>query len=90
MKSLEQMQLAWQTIAENRVAAAQNEGVFDNLDGIGRPLEEIMDITDPFGWMRRSLRDCTEMRPTGPGNASSSANAPASGEPASPEQHPRR
>lgn len=62
MKSLEQMQLAWQRVVENRVLVAQDEGGFDNLPGMGRPLEEIMDISDPNGWIRRAIRDCAAMQ----------------------------
>ncbi len=62
MKSLQQMQLAWQTMAENRIVAAQDEGHFEDLPGYGRPLEEIIDISDPLGWARRAVRDCVEMK----------------------------
>ena len=62
MKSLEQMQLAWQRGVENRVHGAQDEGAFDDLPGMGRPLEEIMDIGDPYGWIRRAMRDCGALK----------------------------
>ncbi len=62
MKSLEQLTLAWQRVAENRIASAQHEGAFDDLAGFGRPLEEIMDISDPNGWIRRAVRDVNAIR----------------------------
>ena len=61
MKSLDQMQLAWQRVVENQITVAQQDGSFDNLPGMGRPLEEIMDISDPYGWIRRAVRDCRAM-----------------------------
>ena len=72
MKSLEQLALAWQRIAENQITIAQQEGAFDNLPGMGRPLEEIMDLSDPHGWIRRAIRDVKETRSSLPndGNAS--------------------
>ena len=51
------LQRAWRIAAENSIVAAQNEGVFDNLPGLGKPLEEIMDIQDASGWVRRMQRD---------------------------------
>lgn len=53
----EQLHGAWQLVAENRIRAAQNEGEFRDLPGFGRPLEEFMDIEDPNGWIRRTVRD---------------------------------
>ncbi len=57
MASLEQLHRAWHRIAENRIRSAQQEGQFKNLAGLGRPLEEIMDIEDPHGWIKRAVRD---------------------------------
>lgn len=55
--SLESLHRGWQQMAENRIQAAMEEGAFDNLPGLGRPLEEIMDLDDPYGWARRAVRD---------------------------------
>jgi hypothetical protein len=63
MKSLEQLSLAWQRVAENKISLAQQEGLFDNLTGFGRPLEEIMDLSDPHGWIRRAIRDINAVPP---------------------------
>ena len=57
MPGLEQLQRGWQRLAENRICCAQEQGKFDNLPGLGRPLEEIMDINDPYGWVRRTMKD---------------------------------
>ncbi len=57
MASLEQLHRAWHRIAENKIRSAQEEGQFQDLPGWGRPLEEIVDIEDPHGWVRRSIRD---------------------------------
>lgn len=54
--SLEQLHRAWQRLAENRIRSAQEEGKFDKLPGFGRPLEEIVDIDDPYGWVRRQFQ----------------------------------
>ncbi|MEM1068873.1 MAG: DnaJ family domain-containing protein [Planctomycetota bacterium] len=62
MQSFEQLAMAWQRVAENRIAVAQQEGAFDGLAGLGRPLEEIMDVTDPNGWIRRAVRDVHQIR----------------------------
>ncbi len=65
MASLEQLQRAWHQVAENRIRSAQEEGQFKELAGLGRPLEEIMDIEDPNGWVKRALRDIQrQIRPT--------------------------
>lgn len=68
MNSLEELSLAWQRVAENRISSAQHEGAFDHLAGFGRPLEEIMDLSDPNGWIRRAIRDvnATRSRSSGP------------------------
>lgn len=60
--SLDQLHRAWQRLAENRIRSAEEEGKFDNLPGLGRPLEEIVDINDPHGWIRRQLRDIARDR----------------------------
>ena len=57
MSQFEQLHLAWRVVADNRIRAAQMEGQFDRLSGFGRPLEELMDIDDPHGWIRRTVRD---------------------------------
>ena len=62
MNSLDQLSLAWQRVADNRISAARQEGAFDNLAGFGQPLEAIMDITDPHGWIRRAMANVREIR----------------------------
>ena len=62
MMSFEQLHRAWQRVAENRIRAAQDEGAFDDLPGYGKPLEEIMDLNDAYGWIRRTMRDCRAMQ----------------------------
>jgi hypothetical protein len=59
MNSFDQWQRAWRVVAENRIRAAQAEAGFDNLAGFGRPLEEIIDLNDPYGWIRRTVRDAS-------------------------------
>lgn len=73
MSNLEQIQRGWQRMAENRIRCAQQEGKFDELPGLGKPLEEIMDIDDPYGWVKRTVKKSVR---------GSSANAiPPPGEP---------
>lgn len=60
MASLTELHRAWSRVAENRIRSSQEEGEFDNLPGFGRPLEEIMDINDPHGWIRRTVRDASK------------------------------
>jgi len=57
MNSFEQLQRGWQQASENRIRSAQAEGLFEDLPGLGRPLEELMDIEDPNGWVRRTVRE---------------------------------
>lgn len=64
MASLEQLHRAWQQVAENKIHSAQQEGQFTGLLGWGRPLEEIIDIEDPHGWIRRTIRDSNRHRTT--------------------------
>ncbi len=54
------LQRAWRVVSENRIRAAQAEGEFEDLAGFGRPLEELMDINDPNGWIRRTIRDSVQ------------------------------
>ena len=56
MASLEQLHRAWHHVAENRIKAAQEEGHFRELPGLGRPLEEIVDIENANGWIQRMVR----------------------------------
>ncbi|MEM6690716.1 MAG: DnaJ family domain-containing protein [Planctomycetota bacterium] len=55
--SFEELHQAWQRVAENRIEAAKREGKFESLIGFGRPLEEIVDLSDEHGWIRRTIRD---------------------------------
>lgn len=57
MAKLEELQRGWQRIAENKIRCAQLEGEFDDLPGLGRPLEEFMDIDDPYGWAKRTVKE---------------------------------
>jgi hypothetical protein len=42
-------------IAENRIREAREEGAFDDVPGLGRPIPDIDEPYDPLGWVRRWL-----------------------------------
>jgi hypothetical protein len=49
-------QRAWDTIAENKIRTAYEEGFFDNLPGLGQPIEDLGALGDPHWWIREKLK----------------------------------
>jgi hypothetical protein len=47
---------AWSLIAEERILAAQREGLFDQLPGFGKPLPGIDEYPDEHWWVRDKLK----------------------------------
>lgn len=47
---------AWAILAEERIRAAQQEGLFDNLPGFGKPLPGIDEVQDEHWWIREKLK----------------------------------
>ena|SRR5262245_27089931 len=48
--------LAWDSLAEQRIAAAQAEGQFDNLPGFGKPIPGIDEPHDELWWVKDKLK----------------------------------
>lgn len=48
--------LAWDSLAEQRIAAAQAEGQFDNLPGFGKPIPGIDEPHDELWWVKDKLQ----------------------------------
>jgi len=46
----------WQSLAEQRIRAAQQAGEFDQLPGFGQPIPGIDDPLDENWWLRQKLR----------------------------------
>ena len=47
---------AWMSLAEARIRRAQQNGDFDNLPGLGRPLESLDDPPDELWWVKEKLK----------------------------------
>jgi len=47
---------AWSLIAEERILAAQKEGLFNNLPGFGKPIPGIDEFLDDWWWVREKLK----------------------------------
>ena len=47
---------AIQVVAENRIREAIEEGQFDDLPGLGKPIADIDEPYDPDGWVKKWLR----------------------------------
>ena len=47
---------AIETVAENRVREAIEEGQFDNLPGYGKPIPDIDEPYDPDWWVKQWIR----------------------------------
>lgn len=43
-------------VAENRIRQAYEEGQFENLPGLGRPLPGIEEPYDPLWWLKKWIR----------------------------------
>lgn len=43
-------------IAENRIATAMEDGQFDNLPGLGKPIPDIDVPYDPLWWIKKWIR----------------------------------
>ncbi len=48
--------LSWDSLAEERIAAAQAEGQFDNLPGFGKPIPGIDEPHDELWWVKDKLK----------------------------------
>src|SRR5262245_65336207 len=48
--------LSWDSLAEERIAAAQAEGQFDNLPGFGKPIPGIDEPHDDLWWVKDKLK----------------------------------
>src|SRR5438874_1545173 len=48
--------LSWDSLAEERIAAAQAEGQFDNLPGFGKPISGIDEPHDELWWVKDKLK----------------------------------
>lgn len=49
-------QLNWESLAEQRIRAAQAEGEFDNLPGFGQPIPGIDQPHDELWWVKEKLK----------------------------------
>jgi hypothetical protein len=47
---------AVQTISENRIRQAIEEGKFDGLPGTGKPIPDIDEPYDPMWWVKKWIR----------------------------------
>ena len=47
---------AIQTVAENRIRQAIEEGVFEDLPGPGKPIPDVDEPYDPNWWVRSWMR----------------------------------
>ena len=47
---------AIELVAENRVREAMEEGKFDDLPGLGKPIEDIDEPYDPDWWVKKWIR----------------------------------
>jgi hypothetical protein len=47
---------AIETIAENRIRQAMEEGKFDDLPGTGKPIPDIDEPYDPMWWVKKWIR----------------------------------
>lgn len=47
---------ALETIADDKIRTAYQQGEFDNLPGFGRPSAIIDEPYDPHWWLRRKLK----------------------------------
>ena len=47
---------AWDSLAEQRIQAAQSEGQFDNLPGFGKPIPGIDEPHDELWWVKDKLK----------------------------------
>jgi DnaJ-like protein len=43
-------------IAENRIREAMEEGKFDDLPGLGKPIPDIDEPYDPLWWVKKWVR----------------------------------
>jgi hypothetical protein len=48
--------LTWDSLSEQRIRAAQAEGQFDNLPGLGRPIPGIDEPHDDLWWVKDKLK----------------------------------
>jgi hypothetical protein len=48
--------LAWHLLAEERIRAAQADGQFDNLPGLGQPIPGIDEPHDELWWVKAKLK----------------------------------
>jgi len=48
--------LKWDSLAEERIAAAQAEGQFDDLPGFGKPIPGIDEPHDELWWVKDKLK----------------------------------
>lgn len=46
----------WETFVERQIRAAQEAGEFDDLPGLGQPLEGIDEPYDEMWWVKKKLR----------------------------------
>jgi hypothetical protein len=56
----------WQSWTEHLIAEGQRAGAFDELDGTGRPIDDIGVVHDEMWWVKAKLRDeeINELPPT--------------------------
>jgi hypothetical protein len=47
---------AVQIVAENRIRQAIEEGQFDNLPGLGKPIPDVDEPYDELWWVKRLIR----------------------------------
>ncbi len=47
---------AIETVVENRIRQAIEEGKFDDLPGLGKPIPDIDEPYDPLWWVRQWVR----------------------------------
>jgi hypothetical protein len=47
---------AVETLAENRIRQAMEEGKFDDLPGFGKPIPDIDEPYDPDWWIRKWVK----------------------------------
>jgi hypothetical protein len=46
----------WESLAEEQIRAAQEEGQFDHLPGLGQPIPDIDEPHDELWWVRQKLK----------------------------------
>jgi hypothetical protein len=48
---------SWESFADRKIREAQEQGAFDALPGLGKPIPDLDGPDDPNWWLKKKLRD---------------------------------